>query len=281
MPLTVRIANTCYPWPRRSCPTTSFPQPVATLEEALDEDSNDGRANLLMARLMAAGRALQRCRLLLPSRDLWRMAGQFAGTAAAKVRLELAGLLAEHGGNQELLSELLLLQNEPDQDLATKKQIAALFLQAGSAEHAADAYRRLIREDRDDADVFAGLGQAEILAGNYRAAENAFLGALRRRLDDPHIQSQLGDGRQTRHSRSDFAASQLRREISPQRGDSRPDPSELNACLRNAAPAKAEKIRGPITNEMAEARLDQAEKLWKQREEACKQPLYRMTLCPC
>ena len=36
-----------------------------------------------------------------------------------------------------------------------------------------------------------GLGQAEILAGNYHAAENAFLDALRRRLDDPQIQSQL------------------------------------------------------------------------------------------
>ena len=171
-----------------------------------------------------------------------------------------------------MLSELLLLENEPALDLATKKQIAAMFLRAGSAERAADAYRGLIREDRNDADNFVGLGQAEILDGDYRAAENAFLGALRRRLEDPRIQSQLQmvaklatlDPTVRRLS----SAEKYRRSVAI-RDLAR---EELNACLKNAAPVKPEKVVGPMTNEMAEARLDEAEKIWKQREESCKQP---------
>jgi Tfp pilus assembly protein PilF len=237
----------------------------SALDDALDADSNDGRANLLMARLMAQDGHFKDADSYY-HRAIYGEWPTNAPGAVAQVRLELAGMLAEHGGNQELLSELLLLQNEPEQDLATKKQIAALFLRARSAEHAADAYRRLIREDRDDADVFVGLGQAEILGGNYHLAENAFLGALRRRLDDPKIQSQLGmvaklatlDPTVRRLS----SAEKYRRSAAILGLIQ----DELKACSGSAAPAKVERIQGPITNEMAEARLDQAETLWKQRE---------------
>lgn len=242
----------------------------ATLEEALDEDSNDGRANLSMARLMAQDGHFKDADSYY-HRAIYGAWPPNSPAPAAKARLELANLLAEHGSSQELLSELLLLENEPDQDRATKKQIAALFLRAGSAEHAAGAYRRLIHEDRNDADIFVGLGQAAIMDGNYRAAENAFLGALRRRLNDPRIQSQLAmvarlatlDPTLRRLS----SAEKYRRSVAILSLVQ----DELNACLPNAAPAKPEKILGPINNEMAEARLDQAEQLWKQREEACKQ----------
>jgi hypothetical protein len=47
---------------------------------------------------------------------------------------------------------------------------------------------------------------------------------------------------------------------------------ELNACLSQTPPSAADEAHGPVNNEMAEARLDQAEKLWKQRQADCKQP---------
>jgi tetratricopeptide (TPR) repeat protein len=243
----------------------------AILEETLDEDSNDGRANLLMARLMAQDGHFNDADSYY-HRAIYGAWPSNLPTQTAKVRLELANMLAEHGGNQKLLSELLLLQNEPAQNVATKKQIAALFLKAGSAERAADAYHRLIREDRDDVDIYVGLGQAEILAGNYRLAENAFLDALRRRLNDSHIQSQLA--MVARLATLDPTLRRLSSAEKYRRSVAILDlvQNELHVCLPNAPPPKPDKTRGPINNEMAEARLDQAEELWKQRDEACKQP---------
>jgi tetratricopeptide (TPR) repeat protein len=240
------------------------------LEDVLEEDSNDGRANLLMARLMAKENHFKSADSYY-HRAIYGEWPAGSTTQPAKVRLELAELLAKHGSSQELLSELLLLQNEPAQDLATRKRLAGLFLRAGSGERAADAYRSLTHDDGNDVDVFVGLGQAEIMAGNYRAAENAFLGALRRRMDDRQVQSdlatvaklaaldptvrRLSSAEKYRRSTTILALVQ----------------KELNACMPGGSDASANKIQGPINNEMAEARLDQAEKLWRKREEVCKQ----------
>ncbi len=246
-----------------------------TLDEALEEDSNDGRANLLMARLMVEGGHFKDADSYY-HRAIYGEWPTNLPSPTAKARMELTDMLADHGSGQELLSELLLLANEPSQDLATKKKIAALFLRAGAAQRAADAYRSLIREDRQDADVFVGLGQAEILAGDYHAAENAFLNALRRRLDDPRIQSQLGLVAQL--ATLDPTVRRLSSAEKYRRSVAILDlaQQELNACLHNApapaAPAQPQKVSGAINNEMAEARLDEAEKLWKQREQDCSQP---------
>ncbi len=203
--------------------------------------------------------------------------GEWPASSASepvKVRLELAKLLARNGRNQELLSELLLLQNQSSQNLATKKQIASLFLQAGSASRAADAYRNMMREHPDDPDTYLGLGQAEIASGDYRAAVNAFERALRRQPNDLYIQSQLqladklanldptshrlGPIERYRRSSDILALAQ----------------SDLNACRPNAVTEELVKpgFKGQVTNELAEARLDDAERLWKLRSEVCKDP---------
>ncbi len=247
----------------------------STLEEALEDDSNDGRANLLMARLLAAEGRFKDADSFY-HRAIYGTWPSHAPNPAAKARLELVDMLADHGSNQELLSELLLLENEPSQDLATKKKIAALFLRAGSAQRAAEAYRNLIHEDPQDADIFVGLGEAEILDGNYHAAENALLNALRRRLDDPQIQSQLG--MVAKLATLDPTVRRLSSAEKYRRSVAILDlvQQELNACLPKAlatpAPAVPQKLQGPVNNEMAEARLDEAEKLWKRREEDCRQP---------
>jgi Flp pilus assembly protein TadD len=241
------------------------------LDDALEEDSNDGQANLLMARLMVEDGHYKDADSYY-HRAIYGEWPPNASGPAARVRLELARMLSEHGGNQELLSELLLLENEPNRDLATKKEIAGLFLRAGAAQRAAAAYRDLIREDRGDADVYVGLGQAEILEGTYHAAENAFLEAMRRRPDDPRLQSQLA--MVARLTVLDPTVRRLSSAEKYRRAVAIVDlvRKELDACRPGVSPAQPDVLRGPVNNEMAEARLDQAEKLWKTREEVCQEP---------
>jgi Tfp pilus assembly protein PilF len=243
-----------------------------TLNDALEEDSNDGRANLLMARLMAASGNFKDADFYY-HRAIYGEWSSNAGKAKATVRLELANMLAEHGNNQELLSELLLLENEPDQALATKKHIAALFLQAGSGQRAEAEFRSLISEDRGDPDIFVGLGRAAIMEGNYRTAENAFLDALRRRMNDPQIQSQLK--LVAKLATLDPTARRLSTAEKYRRSGEILELAqiELNACLANPPSQEpAKPAPRAVTNEMAEARLDETEKVWKQREQACSQP---------
>jgi Tfp pilus assembly protein PilF len=247
-----------------------------TLTEALEEDSNDGRANLLMARVEAADGHLKDADSYY-HRAIYGEWPQASAGEPSKIRLELANLLANHGQNQELLSELLLLENRPNQDAATEQQVARLFLREGSAQRAAEAYRRLIQENPDDVDAHLGLAQAETLAGNYRGAESAVVSALHRQPYDPRIQAQLrlvvALARLDPTSRRLSSAEKYRRSLEILARIQ----AELSACEPNSPNSQSatatEKIRGPITNEIAEARLDQAESLWEQFIKSCRRPL--------
>ena len=243
-----------------------------TLDEILDEDSNDGRANLLMARTLAAEGKFK------DADSYYHRAiyGEWPANASAevrKVRLELANMLAEHGNNQELLSELLLLHTATDADPATQKQIAGLLLKAGSPQQAAEVYRQLIRANPDDVDAHLGLARSEILAGDYHAAENTIIAALHLQPYNERIQSQLR--LVARLASLDPTSRRLRTAEKYRRSVQilQLVQEELSACLqKNAPPAKPANITSPVTNEDAEARLDEAENLWKQRAESCKIP---------
>jgi tetratricopeptide (TPR) repeat protein len=269
-------------WATAQLADREFSSAKDTLNELLDDDSNDGRANLLMARVLAAEgrykeadsyyhRAIYGEWPSNPSAE--PSSGEHVTDEQWKVRLELANVLAKHGNNQELLSELLLLDNVPARDPATERQIAALFLQAGSGQRAADVYQRLIREDPNDVDAHIGLGRAQILAGNYRAAENAIMAALHHDPYNERVQSQLRlvaklaslDPTARRLSTAEkYRRSQQILELTR---------ADLNACTRSTEAVKPEKPPATVTNEDAEALLDRAENLWKQRVEACQQPL--------
>ena len=49
-----------------------------------------------------------------------------------------------------------------------------------------------------------------------------------------------------------------------------PLPNSLKPLLESSARMKAEKLRGQATNELAEAWLDVAEKLWSKRASVCR-----------
>ena len=131
------------------------------VEDVLERDPNDGRANLLAAHLMIAKGHI------VDAESYYHRAiyGEWPGAAAAHrvaVRMELADFLAARGNQEELLAELLPLQEEAGKDAATKQHLAELFLAAGSPSRAADEYRALIKQNRKNAAAYAGLGEAEL-----------------------------------------------------------------------------------------------------------------------
>lgn len=78
-------------------------------------------------------------------------------------------------------------------DLPTLKEIGAALLAAGANESAADAYRRAIRLDGRDADLYYGLAQAASRQGDAGAAQTAAQQALTLREIFPEVQVLLGD----------------------------------------------------------------------------------------
>ena len=241
-----------------------------TLTDVLDEDPNNGRANLLMARVEAAANKFK------DADSYYHRAiyGDWPRGSAepANVRLELASLLAAHGDSEELLPELLLLQNSPIHDAATLKQIAALFLQAGSASRAGETYRQIIQGSPDDVEAHLGLARSEVLAGDYRAAESAVMKVARQHPYDATLQSQM---RQVvRLASLDPTSRRLSTAEKNRRSQEivKMVEEELEACGQPVAPSQPGPVQGPLSNEIAEARLDQAETLWQQRLKACKQP---------
>ena len=75
---------------------------------------------------------------------------------------------------------------------------AHLFLLAGSPGRAADMFRQILRQehDHDDADAYAGLGEAEIAQGNYRIAETNLQMAAHLKPGDEDIRKRLELARQ-------------------------------------------------------------------------------------
>lgn len=160
------------------------------MREILDREPNNGRANLYAAHLMIAERKDA------DAESYYHRAiyGEWPDNASAHriaVRMELADFLAAKGKQEELLAELLPLQEEARNDPAAQRRIAQLFLAAGSPSRGAEEYRSLIKQNSKDGDAYAGLGEAELQMGNYRAAREAFLSAAARKPNDPAIQKKV------------------------------------------------------------------------------------------
>ena len=242
------------------------------LVEVLRRSPNEGQANLLLARIRARGddpltadayyhRAIY---------GSWR---SDAERHRLEARLELAEFLAARGERERLLPEVLLLQNQASEDPALLRTVARLFLAAGSAERSAQVYRQLVAADRLDVDALGGLGEAQLRAGDYRAAQDAFLSALRRDPGNTEISARLR-----------FASTLAQLDPTPRRMSTAEKyrrsvrllqavRSSLEACggtLAEGAPA--ERVPRGVTNEMSEELLARAERLWAERMKLCPNP---------
>jgi len=253
----------------------------AEVREVLSRDSNDGRANLLMARLMAgAGRSSEADAYY--HRAIYGTWYHDPGAKRLEARLELADYLARQTRHQELLSELLVLQDAARTDGALAQRVARLFMEAGSPARAVQAWRDIIRANPDDPDAYRGLGEAELRAGDFRGAEASYLALLRYTPDDAEAAKRLR-----------FASMLERMDPTPRRLSSAEKYRRSTALLAAArdsvtsnCPAAesdgntkplidlSEQVlqarpRGPLTNEASETVISLAERLWNSEMVVC------------
>ncbi|MEP6717322.1 MAG: tetratricopeptide repeat protein [Terriglobia bacterium] len=251
----------------------------ARLREILNADSNDGRANLLFARLLAHESRTDEA-IAFYHRAIYGI-WHDPGAETDSVRLELARYLATTHRPRELLSELLLLQGRGSKDIRMTTDLAGLFLVAGSGPRAAEMYRAILQNSPEDAGALRGLGEANLLAGDYRTAESVFLRALRLHPADAEIIHRLHFantlamldptsrrlGSQAKFDRATALVSGIRSELAQ-------CPSAASSpLLEEADQAVTAKVHGPVTNDIAEARLSLAEKLWELRKRTCSAPV--------
>jgi tetratricopeptide (TPR) repeat protein len=256
-------------------------QAEADVRDVLNRDSNDGRANLLMARLMAgAGRSSEADAYY--HRAIYGAWYRDPDAKRLQARLELADYLSRQNRHQELLSELLVLQDAARSDASLARRIAQLFLQAGSPGRAIQAYQDIIRANPDDADAYRALGEAQLRAGDFRSAETAFLAVVRNRPDDDDAANKLRFAstleRMDPTSRRLPSAEKYRRSAALLAAvhDSITTncPAATNRAETKSLLGEAEQVlkahpRGPVTNEASEAVISLAEQLWNSDAVAC------------
>jgi tetratricopeptide (TPR) repeat protein len=167
-----------------------FDEARPLLSGILGRDPNDGQTNLEMARLMAAAGHVNDA-VSHYHRAIFGAWPQNAEQRRIDVRLELIGFLSRQRRHSELLAEVLALEDLALNNPPLERRVADLFLQAGSPSRAAAAFRLLTREYPKDEQVYKGLGEAELQLGNYRAAQSAFISALRRQPADDSIRARL------------------------------------------------------------------------------------------
>ena len=246
----------------------------STLTEVLETRPNDGRANLIEARVMER-RGMQQEASAYYHRAIYGIWPEQADKQRIQVRLELANQLAERKSNQELLAELIPLESEAQHDLPVRRQVAHLYIVAGSPARAVTAYRALIRDDPQDGANYAGLGEAELALGSYRAAQSAFQNAIRHgayahdRLElatkmadlDPTVRSLSA---MEKFTRSTSILQQARYALAQCSST-----DQANKLVSDADTLLKAKIRGNVTNEMSEQRLAAAQDLWQLRVDTC------------
>lgn len=164
-------------WARALVAAGRYENASPILAEALRDDPNDGPANLEMARILRQqqdtnGAAAYFHRAIYGSWD------KASGRDTLTARLELVEMLAGAHRRRELASELPPLEDMSAGNPELQSRVAELFLIAGSPARAAAAFRQLVREKPHDARLYAGLGDAELALGYYRAAQSAYSSAL-------------------------------------------------------------------------------------------------------
>jgi tetratricopeptide (TPR) repeat protein len=252
-----------------------------TLTELLRRDSTAGAVNLALARvLVKEGRITDAVSVY--HRAIYGHWDRDAEKNRVSVRFELVNLLAQQGSKEELLAELLPLLDVAPDDLKLRTRLGHLFLSAGSAPRAGEIFRDILRKHPQDADAYAGLGEAEFALANYQTAHSDFQIALGLRPSDGEIQKLLdltgqvlaldpmrrGLGPEEQYRRSlkmlDLATAAIKRCSS---GNSPLDED----VLYEAKKALASRTKAAAMSAAVEGNLNLAEELWKIRQQECRQ----------
>ena len=242
------------------------------LHEAIAQAPNEGRANLLLARLARAQHDFAN-EAPYYHRAIYGVWHRDAAAYVNQTRLEWIKELAAHGDSKLLLGELLPLEAETN-DARVLTEAAHYYLDAGSPSRAADLYRKLLAGQPDNAGLEKGLGEAETAAGRYAAAQHAFLRAFQAAPADSSIRHEM-----------EVSSALSAIDPTPRRLPSKEKYERSNRILKlvrdslsacGSATPEADAtlaINHPDTsNEAAEQVLQQAELLWKDRPQRCTFP---------
>jgi tetratricopeptide (TPR) repeat protein len=243
------------------------------IDEVLQRRPNDGYANLIAARLKATEGDAENAEAFY-HRAIYAEWPPNGAMHARDARFELVQYLVGKNSKQQLLAELISLEAEADRDAPLLHRIADLFLVADSPARAATVYRVLIEMNPDDATAYAGLGEAEMQRGEYRAARTAFTQAAMHHAGEAtgsrllllNEVIQLDPTPRRLPTAEKFERSL--RILALAKGDleaqlqKRPEAANAESADLLTAAAKPPTV---VTNEMAEQNLDLATKIWKLR----------------
>ena len=167
---------------------TTTAEPILT--DILQRKPNDGRANLIAARLMVREGNIAEAEAYYHRAIYGEWPGN-PGTHRVSARMELVDLPAGKNQKQELLAESISLEPEAPPTREIQKRLAELFVLAGSPARVADVYQALVQKDPKDIAAYEGLGDAELKQGQYRAAHEAFLRAFLREPGNVTVRAHL------------------------------------------------------------------------------------------
>ncbi|HTB11311.1 MAG TPA: tetratricopeptide repeat protein [Bryobacteraceae bacterium] len=251
----------------------------ATLAELLRRDSTSGPANLTLARvLVKEGRIAEAVSAY--HRAVYGHWDRDAEKNRVNVRFELVKLLAQQGSKEELLAELLPMLDVAPDDLEMRERLGHLFLVAGSAARAGEIFGDILRKHPQDANAYAGLGEAEFARGNYQTAKSDFQIASDLKPSDRAIRARL------RLSTEVLALDPMRRGLGPEEQYRRSlkmlglaaaavgcstSPLAIDA-QEEAHKAMKERVAPARVSSAIEKNLNLAEELWKIRGQECKKP---------
>jgi tetratricopeptide (TPR) repeat protein len=252
-------------------------------DELLRADPAAAVPNLMLARISASHGAIDRAvdyyhRAVF---GYWPPGSEQKRTAA---QWELVDLLRKRGTKKQVLAELMQLEQLPNDDEG-RKRVANLLLTYGAPSQASEIYRDILRQNNDDAQAWAGLGEADLMRGRYLDAQSAFRRAARRNSSDEPIQKRLdlanavvnldpglrGLSPADRFHRSQvllrMALSSLDTCLAARGIPIIPQPDgQLVARARKAAGAR---FRRAAYAEAVESNISLAERLWGLRTDAC------------
>ena len=144
-----------------------------TLNDLLQRNPFGGPANLVLARVLIKEDKIDEG-ISYYHRAIYGQWKEDAHANQVKARFELTDLLSHQNSQEALLAELLPLQGDAPDDIATKKKLGRLFIAAGSPARATEIFRDILRAQPQDPDAYAGLGEADFARGNYRTAQTEF-----------------------------------------------------------------------------------------------------------
>jgi Flp pilus assembly protein TadD len=159
------------------------------LRTLLERAESDGAANLTMAHLLVKTGRMDDAKSYY-HRAIYGRWGADSAQQRLRARLELIDLLARRGDEPEMLAELLPLEASST-DAPLRRRLGHLFIQAGSPSRGAAILRDILRADPNDADAYAGMGDAALALGNFRTARADLLQAQRLRPSDSTIARRL------------------------------------------------------------------------------------------